>query len=357
MGVFGSRTARILALLLTLAMLLAACGSGEESGDGGQAAGGGEDAAETCPAMPEESTPVTVGAIPGAQDLVMFVMEEEGFATDRNLEIELQEFQNPGALHTAIGQNAVDIGFGGLTAMAVARAQGRDTMIFNVLTSPSNLVFAREGSDVTSFEQVAGGQLGSFGGRGSATFAIMSIVADSVYGVADLGDSAEIIEAPDAALFGLLDEGRVDAALVGTTATVQALLDGGYTPIADLAADYEAEFGRPPGHVTMASSDSYAEENCSVLKAFSGAIADTIEFLQTDDQVWTDYAAEIELTDPEAPELLRERIAGRYIDTWDQEQVDAEIQLIENLIPVLGEADFVSEVPEGLFRLEFQENA
>jgi hypothetical protein len=138
---------------------------------------------------------------------------------------------------------------------------------------------------------------------------------------------------------------------------VRALLEGKYTEIADLAADYESEFGRPPGHVTLASFDSYAEENCSALKAFSGALADTLEFLQNDEQVWTDYAAEIELDDPEAPALLQERVAGRYITTWDQEQVDAEIELIENLIPVLGEEDFVSEVPEGLFRLEFQEDA
>ncbi|NEK59113.1 ABC transporter substrate-binding protein [Geodermatophilus sabuli] len=347
------RSARTpLALLCLVGLTAAACGGGDE--EPAAAAGGGDAGCEE----PTEPQTVTLGVNPGAQDLVTFVMEEQGFAQDHNLELEVQSFQNPAALHAAIGQQTVDIGFGGITAMAVLRAQGRGTVVFDILTSPSNIVFTRVDSDIQSLEDLEGRKLGSFGGRGSATFAITSIVASEAYGIESLGDDVEIIEAPDAALFGLLDAGNIDAALVGTTATVQGLLaDDKYRPLTDISEDYQSEFGALPGHVTVATYDEYAEANCGTLRSFSAALDETVEYIQGNEQVWQDYAQDIELTDPRAPELLQERVATRYIQEWNQEQADAEAELIEMLIPVLGEAEFVSEVPEGLFRTDIQEEA
>src|SRR5680860_1745835 len=72
--------------------------------------------------VPSEPQSLKLGIIPGSQSLVTFVMEEQGFAEDHNLELELERFQNPSALHVAIGQKTVEVGFGGLTALAVARS-------------------------------------------------------------------------------------------------------------------------------------------------------------------------------------------------------------------------------------------
>jgi hypothetical protein len=82
-----------------------------------------------------------------------------------------------------------------------------------------------------------------------------------------------------------------------------------------------------------------------------------LTYLQSHDQVWSDYAKQIKLTDPRAPKMLKERVGTRYIAKWDQAQQNEEIKLIERLIPVLGEDKFVSEVPEGLFRLDLQPGA
>jgi ABC-type nitrate/sulfonate/bicarbonate transport system substrate-binding protein len=333
------------ALLGVASLALAACGGG----------GGDAKSAEAASCAPLTSKqPLKLGVNPGAQDLVTFVMQEQGFAGKHNLELTVNSFQNPSALHAAIGQQTVDVGFGGLTAMAVARQQGRGAMIFDVLTSPSNVVVTRNDSDVHTFSDLRGRKLGAFGGRSSATFAITSIVAKEKYGIDDLGGQVDIIEAPDAAMLGLLDAGNIDAALIGTTATVQALLSGKYRTLSDISADYQSAFGNLPGHVLAATTDEYAASHCGVLNAFSGALDDTVAFIQTDPNVWADYAKKIELTDPRAPEMLHERVASRYIADWNQKQADAEAALIEQLIPVLGAKDFVPAVPDGLFRTDLR---
>jgi len=323
--------------------------------------GGGGDSAESSAAADcgplTQAQPLKLGVNPGAQDLVTFVMQEQGFAEKHNLRPEVSSFQNPSALHAAIGQHTVEVGFGGLTAMAVARKQGRGVMIFDVLTSPSNVVVTRNDSNLQTLSDLRGHKLGAFGGRSSATFAITSIVAKEKYGIESLADDVDIIEAPDAAVFGLLDEGNIDAALIGTTATVQALLSGKYRVLSDISEDYQSQFGNLPGHVLAATTDDYAESHCGVLNAFSAALDDTVNFIQTDPNVWIDYAKKIELTDPRAPQTLQERVASRYIPEWNQEQADAEAALIQQLIPVLGADNFVPAVPDGLFRTDLRTGA
>ncbi|WP_433290238.1 ABC transporter substrate-binding protein [Pseudonocardia sp. CA-142604] len=334
-----------LALLGVLSIALAACGGGGGNAASASAAG--------CGPLTERQS-LRLGVNPGAQDLVMFVMQEQGFAEKQKLQLEISPFQNPTALHTAIAQKAVDVGFGGLTAMATAREQGRGTMIFDVLTSPSNVVVTRKDSDLRSLSDLRGRKLGAFGGPSGITFGLASLVAKEKYGIDSLEHDVDVIEGPDAAVLGLLDAGNVDAALIGTVATVRAMLSDKYRVLSDISEDYQEQFGKLPGHVMVASTDEYAESHCGVLNALSAALDDTIAFIQSDQNVWADYARSVDLTDPRAPQLLQERVASRYIPDWTQEQVDAESRLIEQLIPVLGADNFVPAVPEGLFRTDLR---
>ena len=336
-----------LALIAVASLAVTGCGGG------GAAASA---AATNCGPL-TETQPLKLGVNPGAQDLVTFVMQEQHFAEKHKLKLDISQFQNPAALHAAIGQKTVDVGFGGLTAMAVARQQGRGAMIFDVLTSPSNIVITRNDSDLKTLADVKGRKLGAFGGRSSATFAITSIVAKEVYGIGSLEKDVDVIEAPDAAMLGLLDAGNIDAALIGTTATVQALLSGKYRTLSDISADYQSKFGSLPGHVLAATTDDYAKSHCGVLNAFSAALDETVTFIQTDANVWADYAKKIELTDPRAPQMLHERVAPRYISDWNAKQADAEAALINQLIPVLGKDNFVPAVPAGLFRTDLRTGA
>ena len=81
------------ALLGVVSVVLVACGGG----GAGQAQG----AAASCGPLSEPQD-VKLGVNPGAQDLVTFVMQEQGFAEKHNLQLEVSSFQNPAALQEFI---------------------------------------------------------------------------------------------------------------------------------------------------------------------------------------------------------------------------------------------------------------
>ena len=341
MGV-SSRRSISLMLIFVLGAILVGCGGGSDRIAQGSSSG--------CGPL-TEPTPVTLGIIPDSQAMTTLVMEQEGFAKKRNLQLNIQEFQNPAALHAASAQHAVDIAFAGLSAAAIARAQGRGIVVFDMLTSTSNAVFALADSPLQNLSDLRGKKLGIFGGRGSATYAITSVVGQEVYGI-NLSEEAEIIEAPDAAVLGLLDAGRIDAALVGNTATAKAILSGKYKVLSNVVDDYEAKFSSLPPVVSVATNEEFAESNCSVLAAFAGALDESIRYIQASDEVWQNYAHEIMIDDPRAPALMKELFGSKYLVEFDQSQADAATEMLMRLMPTIGEEAFGSEVPEGLFRTD-----
>lgn len=301
-----------------------------------------------------ELTKVSLGVNPGAQDLVTAAIKEQGIDKKYNLDLDIKSFLNPPAAATALTQRAVNIGFGGTTSMAQARSQGSDVILFGALASPSNGVFVPKDSAIEDIGDLADKRLGSFAANNSATFAILSAIANESFDIPKLEDAAaSLTVAPDAAVLGLMDQGELDAVLMGSTATVVTQLTGKYKQIGDLSTEYIKATGTIPVHVTLATTETYAADHCSELVAFSNAMRDGVKYVQSDDKAWDNYAADLKLTDPKAPKALQALLGENFRTDWDQKQVDGEIAMIESLIPILGAKDFVSESPAGLFSLDY----
>jgi ABC-type nitrate/sulfonate/bicarbonate transport system substrate-binding protein len=301
----------------------------------------------------DESTPLEVGAIPGGQGFVLFVMDQEGIAQDYNIDLEIRDFLNPPALHTALAEGAVNVGFGGLAPMAQARDQGRDVVAFNVLGGPPTVVATPEDSGVESLADLEGGQLGSFSGTSGATFAILTALGRETEGV-DLATETEVIEAAPPALQGLLDQGELDAALLDTIFSIRVQLEDGYRILAQIPTDYADEVGGDPAHVVMTSSEAFMSENEAVIVAFVAAYQDTMAFIEDNPEVWDQFAEDMELDDPNAGEVTREFLGGTYVTTWDEDQLAVQEALLETLIEIEADDAFLSEIPDGFFDLELQ---
>lgn len=327
-------------------VLLSACGS--QSSSAGDASG-------ECGPL-DDVAKVSVGINPGVQELVVDAIKDQGIDAKHNLDLDVRNFQNPPASATAVTQGAVDVGFGGTPTMAIARDQGNDVFFFGALASPSNGVFVKKGSDIQDIGDLAGKRLGSFSAENSATFAVLSAIATDAYGIENLKDDvAALTVAPDAAALGLLDQGEVDAVLLGSTASVVADLDDRYEKIGDLSREYLDAVGTAPVHVTLTTKESYAEGHCSELVSFFQAMQEGVEFVKGDDDGWADYADKLEFDDPNAVEALRDATAENFQTEWDQDQIDGMTSMLESFVPILGEKNFISEVPDGLFSLDYTE--
>jgi NitT/TauT family transport system substrate-binding protein len=342
-----SKVATTTAVICIAALALAGCSSAPNKAPAKASA-----SASDCGPL-TEMTNVSLGINPGSQSLITTTMKDQGLDKKYNLNVEVKDFLNPPAAATAVTQKTVDIGYGGVTTMAIARAQGSDVVFFGpFITTPQDGVFVLKDSQVHSLADLKGKKIGSFSGTSSATTALLSAIAAKTYDMPKLGEISNIVVAPAPALFGLLDKGNVDAVLTVDTDSVNADLSGKYKKILDLSEGYKKAFGTNPMFVGLVSTDSYAKANCSTLKAFSKAQSDTVEYVKSHDSAWTDYAQQIKMTDPAAPKALQ-KLSSSFTTGWDATQVKSVTGLLESMIPILGAKHFVSAVPQGLFSLDY----
>src|SRR4051794_12057448 len=102
----SKRTALAAVLVLVGGLALTGCGGGKEAGSTTAAAAAGGDA---CGQL-KETTTATVATNPGAQDLVIKTVKDQGFDKKYDLNLDVKSFLNPPATAQAITQHAVDLG-------------------------------------------------------------------------------------------------------------------------------------------------------------------------------------------------------------------------------------------------------
>jgi NitT/TauT family transport system substrate-binding protein len=333
---------------IAVAVSVSACAQSAPEAESNDAGGGAGDCA-----LPTSEQTVSLGINPGTQQLVTDVIKAQGLDIKYKLKLDVKSFQNPPASAQAASQKAVNIAYGGLTTMAVARDKGSDMVFFGpFITTPKDGVFVKKDSPITSLDQLKGKKIGSFSGTTSATAAILSAVAAKSYGIPNLGSAAHIVVAPDPALFGLLDKGDIDAALVVDSSTVKADLTGQYRKILDLSDAYEKAFGENPIFVGLVTSDEWAKDHCGELKAYTHAQQDAVAYILSHDDAWDTYAKSLGITQSGASAALKD-LSSEFETKWTDSEVSAANDLLESMIPILGEKAYLAKVPDGLFTTKY----
>ena len=293
----------------------------------------------------------SLGYIPGAQDFVLFVMESRGLLRQYRLEPEKIRFLNPPNLHLMIAERRVDIGFGGFTTMATARAEGKDVIVIHGVFSPVNVVFVRKNSPIHSLNDLKGKKLGDFGGPGSTTLAFLAVIASKLYGL-DITRDVQSVTAPGPALSNLLDKGEIDAALMGTTESIKFAAEGKYRVLIDLSEEYKKWQGLAPAHVTVATSEQFASQHAELLKDFLRACHDAVQYSKNNPEIWVRYGKTIGMNSEAETTLLREKMIPNLVDRWDSEQIEIQRQYLTLVQSVLGKR-YLGVIPENLIRNDF----
>jgi len=290
-----------------------------------------------------------LGLIPGAQSFVDFVMEGHGILNQFGLKAEKLESLSPANLHLMVAERQVDIGFAGFTTMATARSEGKDLIVIHGVFSPVNMVFVAKDSPIRSLKDLKGKKLGVFGGPGSTTFVFLAVLAKKWNGI-DLFHDVELVTAPAPALIELLGKGDVDAALLGTTESIQIFAQQRYRVLVDLSEEYKAhQGGRAPAHVTVATSETFARAHPDIVRDYLKAYDATVDYIQSHPEVWDEYAKSIHIEDPEERRLLQEKMAPNIIARWDAEQIAVQKDYLNLVHDIVGES-VLKVVPNDLIR-------
>lgn len=306
-------------------------------------------AADDITPSPERS--FRLGVIPGAQDFIVYVMESRGLLRERNLEPEKVEMLSPVNLHLMLAEQEVDVGFGGFTTMAIARAQGKPVIAVHGIFSPVNLVFVPKDSPLQSLSDLKGKKLGIFGGPSSTTFTFLRVIAQKWFDL-DLVESVEVVSAPGPALSRLLDRGDVDAALFGTTESLKFGTEDRYRVLVDLSGEYRSRRGRAPAHVTVTTNEDFAAAHAELITDFLGAYREAVAYVKENPEIWSEYGERINMTGEREIEILRQKMTANLVGDWDRERIETQKEYLELAFDELG--DSVSgPVPEGFLRDDF----
>jgi NitT/TauT family transport system substrate-binding protein len=294
----------------------------------------------------------TLGLIPGAQEFVDFVMERNGILEQFGLKPDKVKSLSPANLHLMLAERQVDIGFAGFTTMATARNEGKDVIVIQGVFSPVNMVFVQNDSPIRTLRDLKGKKLGVFGGPGSTTFGFLAVIARNWQGI-DLFKEVELVSAPGPALVQLLGKGDIDAALLGTTESIQMYAQQKYRVLLDLSAEYKAHTGgRAPAHVTVATNEEFAKNRPDVVRDYLKAYQATLEYIRAHPEVWDEYAASIKMDDARERALLREKMGGNLVEAWDAEQIALQQEYLQLVHSIIG-GSVLKVVPEDLIRNEF----
>jgi ABC-type nitrate/sulfonate/bicarbonate transport system substrate-binding protein len=336
-----------MAALAVAALALAGCAA-----DGGGATGGGtpsSDAGEC--AEPAQMTTATVATNPGAQDLVIKQVKAKGFDKKYNLDLDVKSFQNPPATAQAIVQKAVDLGFGGIPTMVQARANGADVIVIGALSTPGNGMFVKKDSPYQNIGDLKGKHVGSFSPLNGAVTSIMQAYAQTAYDFNMLKDvSGEVHVAPDAALLGLLDQGQLDAVILGVDATAVQRAAGEYRQIVNLQEDFKKQFGYDALYLGPVTTEGYAKEHCGVVRAYVSALRDAVADIQSSTDVWQTYAKNV--GQPDAASAFQDLYSHAFVTDWGAAQAEGMTKMIKGLSPYL-DPSFPKEVDPALFSLDY----
>ena len=293
-----------------------------------------------------------LGLIPGAQEFIDFVMENHGLLDQVGLKADKVKSLSPANLHLMVAEEKVDIGFGGFTTMATARSQGKSVIVIGGVFSPVNMVFVRKNSPIHSLKDLKGRKLGVFGGPGSTTFTFLSVLAQKWNGI-DLAKETKLVSAPAPLLIEQLSRGEIDAALLGTTETIQMAAQDRFRVLMDLSEEYKLHTGgRAPAHVTLVTNEAFARDHGDIVRDYLKAFKATTAFIHEHPGVWDEYAESIMMNEPKERNLLAAKMGPNIVEKWDGEQIEIQNGYLKLVHEILGD-DVLKTVPADLIRTSY----
>ncbi|GGG54422.1 nitrate ABC transporter substrate-binding protein [Kocuria dechangensis] len=277
-------------------LALAACGGGEQGGEGG------------------EMQDVTVGVIPIVDTAAIWLGKEQGFFEEEGLNLEIQTTSGGAAAVPGVVSGDFDFAFGNTLSVMVAQGQGLDLKyVTNGTTTSGNAekdfgaVVVPADSDIQSPADLAGKTVSVNNLNNIGDTTIRSVVEE------DGGDPSTIdfveVGFPDAP--AALDRGQVDAAWILDPFLTQTVEDGARV-VSYNFVEFDPELDIA-GYFTTAEK---VEQDAEMVQKFQNAMNKSLEYANEN----PDAVREIVGTYTQIDEDMRQKMAlPRFRTEFDRE--------------------------------------
>ena len=128
-----------------------------------------------------------------------------------------------------------------------------------------------------------------------------------------------------------LERGEVDAALLLEPFSDKLLATGKFRSVGNLGKIWEEHNHTSPMLLALVMGEKWSNDNPDVAKRFVAAYSESLSYLKTHKEIWTELAAGIHIKDPKAVELLRTNASAALIDKWDENYVQSQLKFAGEL--------------------------
>ncbi|MCR5278256.1 MAG: ABC transporter substrate-binding protein [Lachnospiraceae bacterium] len=340
---------KILALLLSMAMVIAMVGCG----DTGSSSANTTQASEGTEATSGEdisSVPLRIDVVStGTQAIPPYVIKKLDLAKKHGIDLQIHDNSGAwGSEWTAMKTGEVDCIITAWT-YSVMNYQDKETVCVAPMFAWGNSVISGADSGITSLADLTNIKLGVYQTT-ALDWVLLCAAAQKEYGFSP-ADTCEISEAAASLLGGMLQQGNIDAALSYADTNVILGAEDGYNVIFGTGECLDIlGLNKETPFLFYTFSKEYYEAHPAVVKAFTEMYEEAYDILMSDDDIWNDIASEcFGVTNPNAIPALRDTIRGCILR---ENSAETEGQCKDMLKWCLdngyGDLIGISEIPEGL---------
>ncbi len=305
-------------------------------------------------AADEKNNTVNVVVLPGTQLFPVSVMKLRGL--DRKHGIKINEVRVSGVQGMLIRAAKLDfdVMFMTWTNVPTLRAKGVDVMNVFATSNFSHDLFVKKNSPIKSWKDLKGKTVGLPGSAAATSTQLFRYEMKKFFGISP--DEVQVRFAAPGLLAAQLERGDIDASLLFEPTASKFLASGEYRAIGGLGDAYQANTGKvPPPYINVVMNGGWAKKNPDVAKRFVAALKESLQYLAKSDDVWPELAAKVRLTTKAEIDVLHKRVGGAVNTEWRQDQIDAQIAIMNDMARVLSEKElgaFPKTIPAGSYTME-----
>lgn len=281
---------------------------------------------------------IRLAIMKGQQMFPIMVMEELGLAKKYGFVLEQKAAASPDAINVLIISKDVDVALNAWPEAIRFRAKGVNILNVYPLARFINMVLVKNESPLKTLEDVKGKKLGTFYAPTSVTSAIFRVAGLKYYGFDPYKDT-NLQQAAKPLLIGLMDKGEVDAIYLSEPEVSQMLATGKYRALAQIRDIYDTKAGGAdvPLQLVVQMQQEFTEKNPETAKAFVAAFQESVRYIKNNPNVWKKLAAEVNISDPKAADLLRDSVGWSYVaKPWDDNYLKQQVQFVKDARAILG---------------------
>jgi NitT/TauT family transport system substrate-binding protein len=267
---------------------------------------------------------------PGVQIFPIQVMQKSGIAAKYNLDVKPVMLAGPQAVYQRMQRDDFQMGFGAWPKIVQLRHAGAKVVMVYSMLGYTNEILVKKDSPIKDVTDLKGKRVAVFGGPGAGTTAMFMLEMKSYYHFDPLKEAHIFYGAPGL-VAAELERDQVDAALLLEPFSDTLLATGNFRSVGNLGKIWEKHNNASPMLLALVMGEKWAEANPDVAKRFVAAYSESMRYLKTHKEIWTELAAGIHIKNPAAVELLRKNASAALIDKWNDAYVQSQLQFANQL--------------------------